>query len=282
MSNRQWLRPLNRCLYSRATSTPPIIVVGMHRSGTTLLVRLLERCGVFMGVKQTGNSESVFFQSVNREALDMLGCSWRCLDFLPETDRLQNQYQWLRKMISKRVKKGLVTEHWGRRHALHLLRKLRTPWGWKDPRNSLLLPLWQQIFPEATVIHIFRDGRDTALSLLTREIKREGGKNIFSEQEMARRFASDVNLWETYIRRTQEALPLFEKHYTLQYEQLLSDPLKEMERLVQVVNIHVQISLQDVVSIVDSLRAKRYEKHEFSWIHGLVDDSPVLKELGYT
>ena len=46
------------------------------------------------------------------------------------------------------------------------------PWGWKDPRNTFLLPLWRDIFPEAKVIHVIRNGVDVAASLLTREEKR--------------------------------------------------------------------------------------------------------------
>ena len=30
----------------------PIIIIGMHRSETTLLSKLLEKCGVFMGTKR--------------------------------------------------------------------------------------------------------------------------------------------------------------------------------------------------------------------------------------
>ena len=233
-----------------------------------------------MGIQQTRNNESIFFQNLNKEALDMLGCSWRCLDFLPETSKLSSHYQWLREMIDKKLKNDLIAEYFGR-YVLFFLSKSRNLWGWKDPRNSLLLPLWKQIFPDATVIHIFRDGRDVALSLLNREIKWDGGKSIFSEEEMSQRFIADVKLWETYIRRIQETLPLFKKNHTMKYEQLLSSPLQEMERLLQAMNIADRISSQKVISIIDSSRTKQHEKHEFSWTRGLVDDSEVLEKLGY-
>ena len=54
-------RPLADFLYARPISTPPIIIFGMHRSGTGLLVRSLERCGVFIGSYQARNNESRFF-----------------------------------------------------------------------------------------------------------------------------------------------------------------------------------------------------------------------------
>ena len=35
--------------------TKPLIVTGMHRSGTTLLVQLLEKNGIFFGTHQDEN-----------------------------------------------------------------------------------------------------------------------------------------------------------------------------------------------------------------------------------
>ncbi len=262
-------------------SHPPLIVVGMHRSGTTLLARLLERCGVFMGVRQSMNGEAILFQSLNRDALDPLGCSWRCLDYLPPTEKLHSQYQWLPAMMAQRLNQQMVAGFWGP-VAAQISTNPPPAWGWKDPRNSLLLPAWQRVFPNATVLHIYRDGRDAALSLLTREIKRENGSSPFDEYEMMRRFCIDVRLWEGYVRRIQEALPLFKSHYSVQYERLLSDPEEEMKKIVRALSIPVRDSLRDVVSVIDPSRAHRHRQNGFSWARGLADDSPLLKELGYT
>ena len=42
--------------------TKPIIITGMHRSGTTLIVKLLENNGVYFGSYKDSNKESIFFQ----------------------------------------------------------------------------------------------------------------------------------------------------------------------------------------------------------------------------
>ncbi len=43
---------------------PPILIVGMHRSGTSLLTGLLRRLGLITGWS-LNNEESVFFHCVN-------------------------------------------------------------------------------------------------------------------------------------------------------------------------------------------------------------------------
>ena len=48
------------------TSQQPVIVIGMHRSGTTMLTKMLEELGVFLGWKKQGDHESTFFLSLKR------------------------------------------------------------------------------------------------------------------------------------------------------------------------------------------------------------------------
>ena len=43
----------------------PVVVVGMHRSGTSLVSRILDDCGVMMGKDLQEDHESIFFISLN-------------------------------------------------------------------------------------------------------------------------------------------------------------------------------------------------------------------------
>ena len=54
----------------------PIIITGMHRSGTSLLSKILIENDVYMGSKLDSNSESVFFQRINKWILSCNGSSW--------------------------------------------------------------------------------------------------------------------------------------------------------------------------------------------------------------
>lgn len=266
--------------YSSITLAHPIIVVGMHRSGTALLVQLLEQCGVFMGKDQTRNGESAFFQNVNKETLDIIGCNWRCLEFLPEVDKMYSHYEWLYHIVNKKMKSNLIRDYFGD-HGVNLADSKESMWGWKDPRNSLLLPLWHRIFADPLVLNIYRDGRDVALSLLVREIKWEKDKKFFDGDELARRYVSYLTLWSEYIRRIQKSLEKIDRHYTLQYERLLDDPEAEIGKLIEAAGIRTHMSLKDLASGVDGTRSGRYLKEDFSWIADINIDTSLLGELGY-
>ena len=58
------------------TARPPIIIVGMHRSGTSLVTRLLEQLGLFVGCEKDENNESLFFQELNDWILCQAGATW--------------------------------------------------------------------------------------------------------------------------------------------------------------------------------------------------------------
>ena len=54
----------------------PIIFIGMHRSGTSMLGRLLESLGLFAGTRKDPNNEAVFFQQINDWLLTQCGARW--------------------------------------------------------------------------------------------------------------------------------------------------------------------------------------------------------------
>ncbi len=55
---------------------PPIIFTGMHRSGTSMIGRMLEELGLFVGLRKDENNEALFFQEMNEWLLHQCGASW--------------------------------------------------------------------------------------------------------------------------------------------------------------------------------------------------------------
>lgn len=74
------------------TTTAPVIITGMHRSGTSLVSRLLRGHGVYLGNVLDANSEAVEFLAMNDQVLLQLGSTWQApasdMDILdPDTRR---------------------------------------------------------------------------------------------------------------------------------------------------------------------------------------------------
>ena len=104
----------------------------------------------------------------------------------------------IKKKMLKELRRHLLPQYWG----LHVTRLLTQPhfgWGWKDPRTSLLLPLWGKIFPNAQVVHIYRNGHYVALSLLKRDMRLEKNEELLRWDVMKERYLNDLRLWEDYL-----------------------------------------------------------------------------------
>lgn len=150
--------------------TPPIIITGMHRSGTSMIADMLRCLGLYTGWEIEENAEAVFFLKRNEKLLNICGGSWEN----PSVVKNLLDKPLLRESIAKKLMKEMNSFHFisfmgpkifaGPKH----VKNIDFPWGWKDPRNIYLLPLWLDIFPKAKVIHVCRNGIDVACSLRNR------------------------------------------------------------------------------------------------------------------
>jgi hypothetical protein len=159
---------------SHIQPSPPVIVIGMHRSGTTMVTRVLEQLGVFMGADLIHNAESPFIVGLNDWLLWQGSGAWdrpesfkTVLEHPPVEDMALD---YLRLMLASPYAGGFV----GRQRMLrgqHVLR-LDGRWGLKDPRMTYTLPLWLRLWPDAPVISMTRHGIDVASSLKVRADKK--------------------------------------------------------------------------------------------------------------
>ena len=147
----------------------PIIITGIHRSGTTLLSKIFENNKVFLGAKKDLNNEALFFQNLNKWLLSSYGISWenpKYIDFELNKNRFDMILFKLQKILNSRLNfrylglKSLVLEK--------KLLEIDFDWGWKDPRNIFSLPFWLKLFPESKVLILIRHPFDVVNSLITR------------------------------------------------------------------------------------------------------------------
>jgi len=154
-------------------SGPPLFIVGCGRSGTTL-VRMMLNAHPEIAVP----TESHFIYELARRRLsgrwsarldDATGWSglMRYLDqhhylglWKLDKERLHSRLGELSPRTHSAVFRAIFTEF--------MRKEGKTRWGDKTPMHVQYMLMIERLFPDARFLHVVRDGRDVALSLLTR------------------------------------------------------------------------------------------------------------------
>jgi len=262
----------------------PIIITGAHRSGTSLVSRMLQTHGVDFGRDQEKNNESRFFLNINRWLLEQNGCRW---DTLGAMDTLLND-QHLRELFAESIRTLLASHRrFGYFGTTTLLSRpsffsIDTPWGWKDPRNTVTLPLWLSIFPDAKVLNITRHGVDVAQSLYVRNqriidrhlplrnrdiiwISRRRQRVAKARSGLSAKCTSvdrAFDLWHEYMRASEHSLQQANNTLTVRYEDLLLAPRDQYEQIVEFCEVENHAVISTKPERLDATRAYAHEHKE--------------------
>jgi len=262
------MTPVNRSAH------PPILIIGMHRSGTSLLSRMLSELGLFVGMDLQADHESVYFIRLNNWLLRQAQATW---DYPEKYQIMARQADWLQQQavqVSNYLKQRSVVRYTGKSHVARFRSDgaLYFPWGWKDPRNTFTLPLWLLLYPDAKVIHIKRHGVDVAQSLVARErqatrklvtlLKAVGlqwprtATNGFANPLRCTKLDGSFSLWEYYTKQAHEhVLALGDRATEIVYEHFLQDPVNVLEGLCRFIGLPVD--KQSMGQLVDKVRPDR-------------------------
>lgn len=139
----------------------PLVLTGMHRSGTSLVARLFRASGVDLGAEllraDAHNPEGYFedprFLAFHGRVLEARDPGRRALWCPP--DRL-----------------GWTPRDREEAARLVALRRTEGAWGWKDPRTVLFLEEWHDLVPEARFVLVFRHPEQVVDSLRRRRDRR--------------------------------------------------------------------------------------------------------------
>jgi GT2 family glycosyltransferase len=191
-----------------------ICIAGAHRSGTSMLTRLLHACGLYLGEKSElmpsqadnpdGFWEHLGFVALNDELLNALGGAW---DLPPKADETFTRPE----LEPLRLKAQLLIESFDSAHV----------WGWKDPRNSLTLQFWQDLLPALKTLIIVRNPLEVAYSM-----KERNGTS----------YAFGLRLWEIYNRRLIEAAGKRDRLVT-HYDLFFENAEKELHRIANFIGL---------------------------------------------
>ena len=148
--------------------------------------------------------EHLGFVALNDELLNALGGAW---DLPPKADETFTRPE----LDPLRLKARLLIEGFDSAQV----------WGWKDPRNSLTLPFWQDLLPGLKTLIIVRNPLEVAYSMRERN---------------GTSYAFGLRLWEIYNRRLIEAAGKHERLVT-HYDLFFENAEKELQRIANFVGL---------------------------------------------
>lgn len=188
----------------------PIIVLGMHRSGTSLITEIVRALGAYAGepgelavadmFNPTGYWEHKAAVAIDTGLLETLDANW--------SDRIVNA-------DVTRLSRAQHDEALTRIHEVVASLQHGGPFVLKDPRMSLLFPLWREALGTPVCILAWRHPLAVARSLMTRD-----------KQRVSVSLAAWEHHYRTILRDTAD-LP----RILVSYEELLAEPQRVIQTL---------------------------------------------------
>jgi hypothetical protein len=245
----------------------------MPRSGTSLVMGLLHRCGLHLGPPEQLMPAS----SNNSDGF------WENLRFVQLNERLlaAGGGTWFAPPMTLAATAEITAD------AKSLLAQFdgQEPWGWKDPRNALTLPFWKSLLPPMKVLVCVRHPAEVASSLVAstlvpsswpfyRSVTRPGSPirlrnnpsrlwgaawaTISPRRRRELIYEVGLELWRIYNTRILEATSEGERLVT-HYEAVLERPRPELQRILAFAGMSVSAGrIEEAVgTVVPSMRHQR-------------------------
>jgi Sulfotransferase family len=206
---------------SRVQHPPAPFVVGMNRSGTTLLRMMLDAHprltvppethfvpDLIKALKQPGATPDDALAAIksHREWGDFGFSDAEALGWLEGLEPLTP---------------GAAVRSF---YEAYAAREGKPRWGEKTPAYVTKMRLIERALPEARFVHVIRDGRDVALSVLDRTVR------DYTAADVARR-------WERKIEKARAMEPKLSHYLEIRYEDLILDTEPTLRRICEFVEL---------------------------------------------
>ncbi len=223
---------------------PIVVILGMHRSGTSLTANFMNAVGFDVGRDQApadewnaaGYWESRTILRFHEKILAQLDCTW-------ENPRLSLPVNWQRNSDIQQLKSGLL------QFVRSECERTDKIWGFKDPRTAILLPLWQEIFDELQLephyILAVRHPGSVAASLSRRD-----GLSSSHSQALWLKINIDALL---YTRSRLRAV--------VDYDRWFDCGLEQARAMIDSLNLSQSIGEAQITEAVDRIILSRLRHH---------------------
>lgn len=275
-----------------------VVILGCHRSGTSLLTGILQKLGMELSLdlisakedNPKGYFESNRIISIHDNILKLLGQKWSNCDSLTEykvSDLIQNSRynslfkSWIKDIILQHVEyfnskytnidnpnscksnKDMKYEDCENKNELNIPTHLKSKftWGFKDPRTSKCLSLWESVFQELHIKPCY------ILAIRSPECVVNSLKKRYP-QTLGQYWCI---LWiETYVNIFQQLQDVDSIRMVIDYDEWFINPIGQAEQLMESIALdklrtlgrsEIELRLKDFIEI--SLRHFSKEITEF-------------------
>jgi hypothetical protein len=217
---------------------PPLLILGVRRSGTTLLRVMLDRHS-----RLAVPDETYFVPQLADRHLSGVDAD----DFLDDVRRVVDWDLPLDK-VRARLRDGMpVGEAIGVVYAVYAEEQGKPRWGDKTPMYMQNLRLLDRLFPDALYIHLIRDGRDAALSFLAMP------RGIVTETWMHPRTAADFACqWRTEVAAARRlGRRVGARYLEVRYEDVVGGVEDVLRRICAFAGLEYERAMADYAGNVD-------------------------------
>jgi hypothetical protein len=215
------MRLFSRSNKDDARRDPAVFVVGMNRSGTTLLRMMLDA-----HPELTIPPETHFVPDLIKAAREPGATPEDALAAMKSAREwgdfgYSDEFMLARLRALPEVEPGPVVRTF---YEAYMEEHGKPRWGDKTPTYVQKMKLIQRALPEARFVHVIRDGRDVALSVLDRTVR------DLTAGDVAQR-------WRKKILKAREDSPKLEHYTEVRYEDLVLDTEPVLRRVSEFIEL---------------------------------------------
>ena len=260
-----------------ANPIKPILIIGAPGSGTTLLYQTLcshrdlayithnmLRAGIYRRGRLVGDRRKALFilqnlihrdpdSNLPHEADMFWMARFGYYNYMTEKDYSKEMAAYFRKKVLQ------VQNLWGRSRFVN-----------KNLQNSFRVRLLNSIFPDVKLIHIIRDGRAVAFSILNKKefgatspILLVGFKDILGDKYQPER--SELYnyglAWAEYVTKAREASAFAQsRYYEVRYENLVREPYSELRNIADFCELDWYSEFEEKIPPTQNMNMKWKQK----------------------
>lgn len=230
---------------------PPILVLGVRRSGTTLLRVMLDRHSEVAVPDESYFVPQLADRHLRRVDPDAFVDDLRRIDTLAEWNVPLDK-------VRTRLRRGMpIGAAIATVYAVYAEERGKERWGDKTPMYMQNLHLLERLFPDALFVHLIRDGRDAATSFLSmpKDLMTETWMQPESVAEFACQWRAEVKAARRLGWRVGGS-----RYLEVRYEELVQDVETVLRRISTFALLPYEPRMVDYVGKVEGSSAKPHQQ----------------------